>query len=497
MGLQGEIGDVQVVDVMQFIHLGGRSGTLDLESPRGRAEIGFYRGQVVSARTAGAQRLGDVLLAVGAIDQAVLDQALRLQAIEEPRRALGQILLAQGAITSDTLYRALAEHLARAVQEVVAWSRGRFSFRPDDLRLIDGLALSPAELVAHVDCNTQMILLEALRLFDERSREDRDPAPAGAVGAATPAPAPAPATLRRPRVQLLTGDRQLGARLARVLGEDGHAVARVPARDAGAPPPGEPAPIVIVDARAAAGATPLGAIAHVARHRPRAPVVALVDDASAAGAAFEAGARAVVPDEPGALRACVRNLARDHAAGAADDAIDLGIRAGIGRLKRVLADLRAGLLSATMSLQLMSIISESVERAVFFLVRPGGLMALGAFGAGACGAPLAQVTQGLVLPRSGESLLTQVLADGHPRSTSFEDAHLPEALAGLLGRPATGQSVAFPVLGRQRAVAVIYTDNGRHQRVIDEIDVLELATAQVGMAFEAELLVRGGRPPQP
>lgn len=490
MSLSGDLGDVQVAEVMQFIHLGGRSGTLAIESPSGQAEIGFYRGQVVSARTAGAERLGELLLASGAIAAGVLDEALRRQAIERPRRPLGQLLVAMGALTVEALYRALADHVATAVQLVVTWDKGRFHFRADDLRMIDDLAVSPAELVAHVDLNTQMILLEALRLFDERSRRAapqpliaRGSSPSVAVAPAAPASGSS-----RPRLQILSADRELAAHLQRALAGDCRAVGRVALRDAGAPPPGEPPPLLMIDLRT--GAAAMDALGRIVAARPRAPVCAFVADAGASAAAFQAGARAVVVGDPAALVACVRNLARDHAASAHDDAVATGLRAGYGRLRRVLADLRSGLLSATMSLQLMSIISESVERAVFLLVRRDRLVALGAFGSGAHGRPLAQVTQGSCTERAGAGLLADALDGGQPRSASFDDANLPGALAELLGRPASGQAVAFPVMGRQRAVAVIYTDNGHHQRVIDEIDVLELATAQVGMAFENELLLR-------
>jgi hypothetical protein len=39
-------------------------------------------------------------------------------------------------------------------------------------------------------------------------------------------------------------------------------------------------------------------------------------------------------------------------------------------------------------------------------------------------------------------------------------------------------------------ISVIYTDNGENEGPIEDVDILELATAQVGMAFENELLRR-------
>jgi hypothetical protein len=165
-------------------------------------------------------------------------------------------------------------------------------------------------------------------------------------------------------------------------------------------------------------------------------------------------------------------------------------RSGVARLRRVFGDLRSGLISATVALNLMHIVSESVERAILFLVKRDHLVALGAFGVDARGKPLAESTRGLKLPMEGESVLTHSLETGEVQSVDFDEAGLLDAFRQMVGRPRTGQVVVFPVLGAQRVISVIYTDNGDRDTPIEDIDILELATAQVGMAFENELLRR-------
>ncbi len=143
----------------------------------------------------------------------------------------------------------------------------------------------------------------------------------------------------------------------------------------------------------------------------------------------------------------------------------------------------------------MNIISESVERAVLFLVRRDGLVALGAFGNGPEGKPLAQSSRGLRLPLNAKNALADSLADGQVRALQFEEAGFPETLRAILGRPRTGQCAVFPVLGGQRVIALVYADNGHSNRAIEELDILELAAAQAGLAFENELLRRqAGQP---
>ena len=165
-------------------------------------------------------------------------------------------------------------------------------------------------------------------------------------------------------------------------------------------------------------------------------------------------------------------------------------RSGVARLRRVFGDLRSGLISATVALNLMHIISESVERAVLFLVKRDHLIALGAFGTDLEGRPLAEVTRGLKIDLAGDNALIRSLETGEVQTVAFEESTVPEPMRSMVGRPRTGQVVVFPVLGAQRVISVIYTDNGENEKPIEDIDILELATAQVGMAFENELLRR-------
>ena len=163
---------------------------------------------------------------------------------------------------------------------------------------------------------------------------------------------------------------------------------------------------------------------------------------------------------------------------------------GFSSFRRALFDVQSGLLSATIALNLMHVISESVERAVLLLVKDDELRAVGAFGFTADGAALAPLTSGLRLKPEPSCALRRALVDATPLALDFDDAELPPSLAELLGRPANGQAVIFPVLGAERPISVIYTDNGAKEDDIQDIKILELATSQVGVAFENELLTQ-------
>lgn len=508
-GISGSLEDVSVTDVMQFIHLGRRTGTLVLSSGAERAMIGFHHGKLVSARSPGRPKLGDLLVSSGVLSREELEGAIADETQGAGHRSLGQILLSRGAVGAEALRRVVVDQIERTISLVVGWTRGSFEFVLDDLTPIDDIALHPSDVVPDADLNTQMVLLEAARLLDEQRGGVTRPA----VPAAVPPPAPpspsdpftadgaeglaglVDAALDEnavvvPELQVVSDDEALVAGLAAEAGERVSAVVTTRLEEAGDAGSGQRAPIVVIDLRDGAARRP-DDLAALRRRRPSASLVALVEPGPAIAAAYEAGAVAALPADPHAVVACIDNILRSRAEVAGWGDRRRGLRPeGMERLRRVFGDLRSGLLSATVALNLMHIMSESVERAVLFLVKRDALIALGAFGTGPGGRPLAELTRGLRIDLDDDNVLTRSLERAEAMVATFDDATLPEPLSRVLGRPVSDQVVAFPVLGTQRVISVVYTDNGDHPDPIEDVEILELATAQVGMAFENELLRR-------
>ncbi|TMA27308.1 MAG: DUF4388 domain-containing protein [Deltaproteobacteria bacterium] len=502
MSFSGNIEDVSVADTLQFIHLGGRSGTLRLVSGDAQAEIGFHHGRIVKAWGPSSKRLGEILLETGVIGKDTLETALRSQEGAHPRPTLGQILVTMGALDAESIYKVLEQQILGTVRDLVTWNRGTFEFALDDLRPADEMAVYPGDVV-NLNVDTQMVLLDALRLFDERNRATKplegdtqpvhpSPAPKLALpelprppvvpAMADPAPPP-------PRLQVVSPDPKMTERLTQLLKPSEANIVRVTLREAGTPPPGEPSPIVLLDLRQ--GGVALEAVATVRRSRPRASVIAVVDASTSAAAVYEAGALAAVEGKPAVIAACIRSAVqnrRDLWSGSAMR--PERIKENFARLRRIVGDLRSGLISTTISLSLMNIISESVERAVLFLVRRTDLAVLGAFGTGKGGQPLALLTRGLRLPLNSNNALVASLGDGQVRSVAFEESLFPPEFVDLIGKPSSGQCAIFPVLGGQKVIAVVYADNGFSNTAIEQVEMLELAAVQAGLALENELLRR-------
>ena len=540
MSISGSLEDVSVADVMQFIHLGKRTGTLLLRRGSEEGMIGFHEGRLISTRSPSTPRLGDLLVESGLLEASRLDAAIAHQESSAERRSLGQILIGEGYLEEGQLREVISQQIEQTVSELVNWQDGSFEFAVDDLAPVDEIALYPSDVVPGADINTQMVLLEAARIFDERNRDDDgddtkpgsedldethpvlpktakaevpespaapEPAPPAASQVLPPPADPALSEEAQEQLQqlqqlgkaptsdlavlhLVSSDLGLMERVSEALPLGIQGIEERSLEAAGqVSEDGTPA-IVLVDLRD--GQSTLEDIARMHRLRPRVPVLALVDRVIPVSQVYGAGALAALPAEGEAIASCVQNVLQSRRQLSRIKATPKpGPRAGgVARLRRVFGDLRSGLLSATVALNLMHIISESVERAVLFLVRHDCLHALGAFGSGSSGKPLAELTRGMRLPIDAPSVLADSLSSGETLTLKFNDAVLPERLKELLGRPTTGEIVVFPVLGARRVISVIYTDNGPVDRPIEDIEILELATAQVGMAFENELLRR-------
>lgn len=487
MSISGSLSDIAVVDLLQFLHMSQRSGTLLLEHDEARAHISFHRGRIASAWGPCSGSVVQSLLAKGVATEDDIEMAEVLRRQKVPPPSLGQALLDARIVTWADLRDAVCRKIERTIFELISWRHGRFHVIADEVRVDDEMTFAPGDVVPNLDLDTQAILLEAVRLFDERNRLDQ-PAPDVPAERAEPAPRvvePARGRIRTAAcVQVVSSDDELTGLMTSALAGVA-TVTNVELRDAGIPAPGEPLPVVLVDRRQSVGVP--GALGRVRELHPRSPLIALVDSSDDMQRAFEEGAVAVT--ELPALPTCCANFVRFGVV-AKEPSPEGDLRSGLARLRRVLGDLRSGLLSATVSLNLMSIVADSVERAVLFVQQRDALIALGAFGATLDGRPLATLARGLTLPLARHEFLARCINDGRALAMSYDESALPNELARVVDRPRSGQGVFFPVLGARRAIGLIYADNGRRPSSIQDVEIVELATAQVGLAFENELLRR-------
>jgi hypothetical protein len=522
MSFQGRIEDVAIADVMQLIRLGGHSGSLSIRAGEEEALIGFERGRLVSGWSSRSLRLGELLLGAGALDEPTLQRALEAQEVERPRRAIGQILVRQGATTPEIIRQVIGREIERVVKEVLAWPTGTFDFALDDLTPV--VEVSRLSGAPKVDLDTQQVLLEVLQAIEEESvrtacqpptptevapegseaveefvhvitRSGRKPLDGALRESSESTVSETAITAKlevpdRPRFQLVSPDVELLARINQLLAETGDHMSAVGLRDAGASLLGEAPPIVVVDLRyQARGADTLTALC---RSRPRASVVVLFEGRAPLRDLFRAGVLSITAASPETVVACVHSVARQRRYLSNESAITEGVRASLARLRRIIVDLRSGLLSTSVSANLLSVVAESLDRGVLLVPDRDQLVALGAFGQTAQGEELLSKTQNLAFPVGPSGVFFECLCDSHTRRMSFDSAQLPPAFREVVDRPVSGEIAVLPVPGSEHVIAIIYLDNGARDRPVGDIELFELAAFQLGLALENEFLRRSG-----
>ena len=91
----GDIKSFALPEVLEFLRLQKKTGSLVVSSRRGAAIVRLVRGEVTSASAPGVKRLGETLIERGIITAAALDAALTRQRLDdgEGAEALGAMLL--------------------------------------------------------------------------------------------------------------------------------------------------------------------------------------------------------------------------------------------------------------------------------------------------------------------------------------------------------------------------------------------------------------------
>jgi tetratricopeptide (TPR) repeat protein len=164
MALEGPLKELHIQDVFQLLDLGRKSGVLRVTSElrQSAGTICFDRGGVVSAVLGTEPHpIGSRLVRAGKITGESLDRARGMQTSGDGRR-LGDILVALGAISRRELDRQLKAQVEEAVFELLSWTEGYFRFE-------EGTPCQSA-VEAPVRFPTEALLMEAARRLDEWSR---------------------------------------------------------------------------------------------------------------------------------------------------------------------------------------------------------------------------------------------------------------------------------------------------------------------------------------
>ncbi len=151
---------MQLSELLQWLSLGQKTGTLLIEGHGVEKRIYFQTGRINSSSSSDQREyLGHFLVSHGYITEEELKMAMEVQ--EESNILLGKILVMINAISETDLLRLMRKKAEESIFDVFLWEEGNFEFVDGEL---PDLKMVPLSL------DVTGIIMEGLRRFDEWQR---------------------------------------------------------------------------------------------------------------------------------------------------------------------------------------------------------------------------------------------------------------------------------------------------------------------------------------
>ena len=154
--LKGTLDDFTLPDVFRFLSQTKKTGGLAVERSAGRGTVYFRDGDVYFAESSlSRDPIGQKLVRMKAITEGQLRKALDEQASSDER--LGQILLKQGVVDQNQLETGVRGQIEDAVFDLLRWELGEFTFASDD----------EVDPEIFISVSVENLIMEASRRLDE------------------------------------------------------------------------------------------------------------------------------------------------------------------------------------------------------------------------------------------------------------------------------------------------------------------------------------------
>jgi len=173
MAFTGDLEHLPLVDIIQLVHTTRKSGIFSVKSDKGESRIVFSSGYIVGANHINnSVRIGTVLVKMGAITIDDLKQALGVtKDAAKDREPLLATLIQMGKLKREDALKGLKKLVEMTIVELMNWTKGTFTFDADAVIFSSEGGASSGDMGPDVVLDAQMVLMDALRIFDERERD--------------------------------------------------------------------------------------------------------------------------------------------------------------------------------------------------------------------------------------------------------------------------------------------------------------------------------------
>ena len=160
MSLSGNLKTMDLAELLQWVALGRKTGSLAFIRNKSKNYIYFKAGHIISSRSnEPTKQLGHFLLFQGKISEAQLKRALEIH--QQTRSSFGKVLVQEGMVTPEGIQTALQERTREVIYDLFLWDDGYFHFTAD--------GYDPQELIV-VNLDVNSIIFEGVRRKDEWGR---------------------------------------------------------------------------------------------------------------------------------------------------------------------------------------------------------------------------------------------------------------------------------------------------------------------------------------
>jgi hypothetical protein len=173
MAFTGDLENLPIVDIIQLVHTTRKSGVFSIKEGVRESNLVFNRGSIVGANHINDSiRIGTVLVKMGAITIDVLKQALAFKKdAAKSRIPLMTVLLQMGKLKREDAQRGLRKLIELTIVELMSWTKGTFTFDTEAPVFSSEGGGGSGDGGQDVGVDAQMVLMDALRVFDERERD--------------------------------------------------------------------------------------------------------------------------------------------------------------------------------------------------------------------------------------------------------------------------------------------------------------------------------------
>ena len=473
MTLVGRLEDLPIADIVQIVTLSKGSGTLQLRLPQGRHAVMFRKGLMVNA-------LSPIIPPLS-VDLETRLNAGPLNRLIDPTVPIGVAALQKHLVTPLDLGKIIFQRVAMVVRPLCETRSGEFEFIAREPSL-EEIEYDPDVVFRRGGIRSEDILgkraegLKALVAVKQSLKGAAERSVPPAAADTNPAP-----VARIPDRCVVVLEEHAATRDAIRHAAEVHWCAAIEARSAAnvvALLDHKSFFIAVIGLGSDPETTAYPLIRDIKRVNSHLPVVVLDDtsDFRRRHRALESGAdlymrkpandadeeRSVFAED---LMTFVERRFADRGPSKSGEPMHRGFRL----LVQLLREVTPGDVSQ-LSLTILQLAADYVDRGVLFANKGGRLVTLGKFGVRSNGCA----------PRL--PLLDQVVATRHAFRGSV-DLALAADLESAFGASSATEAIALPVLSGDDVVGVLYGDNGVNRRPIEDTSGLEIFLSQAGFAL--------------